>query len=57
MNITKIIAPKDALYVSEFMVDFPNGILPKRECGVGNTLFAIMNSEFYIINVSTVELI
>lgn len=57
MTITKIIAPKDALYVSEFMTDFPNGILQKRECGVGNTHLAITNHENYIIAVPIVELI
>lgn len=57
MPITKIVAPADALYVSEFMIDFPNGILQKRECGVGNTHLAITNHENYIITVPTVELI
>ena len=53
----KIIAPKDALYVSEFMNSFPNGILNKKECGVGNTHLAITNDEPYIIAVPTIELI
>lgn len=57
MDLKKIIAPDDAVYVSEFMTDFPDGILNKKETGVGNTHLAIINDENYIIAVPTIELI
>lgn len=57
MELNKIFAPKGSLYVSEFMDKFPNGILNKKSCGVGNTHLAITNPEPYIIAVPTVELI
>lgn len=57
MEIKKIIAPDDAIYVSEFMTDFPDGILNKQQTGVGNTHLAIINDENYIIAVPTIELI
>lgn len=53
----KIVAPDNAIYVSEFMNSFPNGILNKVICGVGNTHLAIINDENYIIAVPTIELI
>lgn len=52
-----IIAPPEALYLSEFMTDFPNGILNKIETGVGATTIALTNNDWYIIAVPTVELI
>ncbi len=57
MEVKKIVAPDDAIYVSEFMTDFPDGILNKKETGVGNTHLAIINEENYIIAVPTIELI
>jgi hypothetical protein len=53
----KIIAPKGVQRISEFMSEFPNGILNKKETGVGATHLAITNNQPYIICVPTIELI
>ncbi len=57
MKITKIPAPAEALYISDFMTELPNGILNKKSCGVGGTHLCIISDDFYIITVPTVELI
>lgn len=57
MNIIKIKAPESAVTLSDFMTEFPNGILNKKETGVGATYLAINNHENYIIAVPTKELV
>lgn len=53
----QIKAPKEAQRISDFMQEFPNGILNKKETGVGATHLAITNNQPYIICVPTIELI
>jgi hypothetical protein len=53
----QIIAPNSAQRISDFMTEFPNGILNKKETGVGATHLAITNNQPYIICVPTIELI
>ncbi len=55
--MNQILAPKEAQRISDFMQEFPNGILNKKETGVGATHLAITNNQAYIICVPTIELI
>ena len=57
MTIIKIPAPSEALYISDFMTELPNGVLNKQQTGVGGTHLCITNDELYIIAVPTIELI
>ena len=56
-EIIQITAPETAYRMSDFMQELPNGILQKRECGVGGTYLCITNDQPYIITVPTIELI
>jgi len=50
-------APIEAVYLSEFLTELPQGILNKGATGVGGTEMAIKSSESYIIAVPTIEII
>lgn len=55
--LQQIIAPDNALYLSEFLKELPKGILYKKSTGVGGTQLALTSQSPYIITVPTVELI
>lgn len=55
--LQQIIAPDNALYLSEFLEELPKGILFKKSTGVGGTQLALTSQSPYIITVPTVELI
>lgn len=50
-------APANSRYCSEFMTELPNGILNKKETGVGCTVIALEDKHPYLIAVPTVEII
>jgi hypothetical protein len=55
--MNQIIAPKGAVYCSEFMTELPKGIINKKDCGCGITSLAIEDKYPTIIAVPTVEII
>jgi hypothetical protein len=50
-------APTEAIYLSEFLTELPQGILNKGATGVGGTEMALKSPESYIIAVPTIEII
>ncbi len=55
--IIKIPAPLSAMRFTDFLTEFPNGILNKVQTGVGGTYLCLTNPEPYIVASPTVELI